>query len=145
MARARAPRLVTGRTMYNVQGLEEVRQLLEILQKEAPQIYKEELESAGTIIKNSAKSKVHNISGALNSSINTKSKFTETKQQVSVIAGGRAAPHAHLVEFGHRQINKNGEVVGDVPAHPFLRTAFEEYRETLLQKLSQAINRLTSR
>lgn len=146
MARARRgnARLVTGRSMFNIEGLEEVRQLLETLRTQAPDVYKTELEYAGEMIKNSAKSKIHNETGALGASVKTQSKFTATKQQVSVIAGGVQAPHAHLVEFGHRQITKTGQIIGDVPAHPFLRPAYEEYKEMLIQKLTQAINRLTS-
>lgn len=146
MARARNgnARLVTGRSMFNIEGLEEVKNLLETLRSKAPDIYRTELEHAGEIIKNSAKSKIHDDTGALSASVKTQSKFTVKKQQVSVIAGGVQAPHAHLVEFGHRQITKTGQVLGDVPAHPFMRPAYEEYKEMLIQKLTQAIDRLAS-
>jgi len=35
------------------------------------------------------------------------------------------APHAWLVEFGHALI-RNGQVIGHVPAHPFMRPAKEK-------------------
>lgn len=57
--------------------------------------------------------------GALKKSIST---------QKSLYEGGgyivkAAAPHAHLVEFGHIMVTRGGRVVGHVPAHPFLHKA----------------------
>ena len=34
-----------------------------------------------------------------------------------------AAPHAHLVEYGHAMVTHDGRTVGHVAAHPFLRLA----------------------
>ena len=43
-----------------------------------------------------------------------------------VRAGGtKKSAHAHLVEFGHAQVTKDGRIVGHVPPHPFLRPALE--------------------
>ncbi len=42
------------------------------------------------------------------------------------------APHAHLVEFGHRIKKENGEYDGHVPPHPFLRPARDEVLNNLL-------------
>jgi hypothetical protein len=147
MARARRgnARLVTGRSMFNIEGLEEVKDLLKALQNEAPEVYSQELKDGVIRMKAIALSHIKDDTGALSESATTKSSNRQNKRMESLIFGGIVAPHAHLVEFGHRQMSKSGEVVGDVPAHPFLRTAFEEYREILLQKLNQAIDRLTSR
>jgi len=73
------------------------------------------------------------------------------------------APHAHLVEFGHRIVvggtvarkdgslkggGKNrgaGRVVGFVPPRPFLRPAFQQNKENMLrryrQKLIEGLNK----
>lgn len=80
-------RIATGRTMNNVEGLGEVRELLERLKARVPSEYQRELTDAGMHIKNIAQSHVNNISGALSSSIRKESKFTQTKQQVNVKAG----------------------------------------------------------
>ena len=125
-----------------IEGLEEVRDLFDTLRREAPEEYKKELQNAGSMIESSAKSKVNSVTGNLKESFRTKEKFTETIQKVSVIAGGTKAPHAHLVEYGHRQVTSKGEVVGDVPAHPFLRPAFEQHKEALVKRLTEAIERL---
>lgn len=67
---------------------------------------------------------------------------TEDGQPYALIGpmgkGGRIGKAAHLVEYGHRMVTGGksrlnaagqfvggGTVVGDVPAHPFLRPAFE--------------------
>ena len=131
-----------AKNAVNVTGLQEVRDLFDTLMREAPEAYKHELQKAGDVIENSAKSKVNSVTGNLKSSFRTKEMFTEKKQKVSVMAGGAKAPHAHLVEYGHRQVTSKGEVVGDVPAHPFLRPAFEEHKEALVKSLVQAIDRL---
>ena len=40
------------------------------------------------------------------------------------------APHAHLVEFGTgARYHKNGKYVGQVSAQPFLRPAFDAYKQ----------------
>lgn len=75
----------------------------------------------------------------------------------SVIAGVdlKRAPHAHLVEYGHRQIvggraerddrhlkGKAGREVGFVPAHPYLRPAIAATRWAIVQIIESALKRL---
>ena len=36
------------------------------------------------------------------------------------------APHAHLVEYGHAMVTHEGDTIGHVPAHSFLRRAKNE-------------------
>lgn len=140
--RIRTGNSISGVTMFNMHGMDEVIQMLRSLQSRAPDVYNQELYQAGLRIASSAKSKVHDVSGALSSSIHLSDDTNKSRPKVSIIAGGVAAPHAHLVEFGHRQLNKKGEVIGDVPAHSFLRNAFDGYKERLLNDLRQAIGRL---
>ena len=143
MARSRT-RFVSGRTMASIEGLEDVKALLRTLRDEAPQVYDQELKDGALQMKSIALSHIKNDSGALSESGKVKSVATQSKRMESLIFGGIIAPHAHLVEFGHRKITKTGEIGEDVPAHPFLRTAFEQYKDILLQKLMQAIDRLAS-
>ena len=56
--------------------------------------------------------------GALRRSIKAKIKSRRGSTTVSVVG----ARHAHLVEYGHRQV-VDGKVVGLVPAYPFTRPA----------------------
>lgn len=52
---------------------------------------------------------------------------------------GAFAPHAHLVESGHRlTVGKNGRVVGHVPPHPFFEPAIEAVKARLPQIVGEA-------
>ena len=52
----------------------------------------------------------------------------------------RAAMHAGPVEAGH-QIVRNGRVVGHVPAHPFMRPAFDALKARLVREIETALDR----
>jgi hypothetical protein len=55
---------------------------------------------------------------------------------VFVKYGGKKAPHAHLVEFGHRQVNAKGEQTGTVAGKPFLTPAGENARRRIAPRLA---------
>lgn len=137
MAR-KAKRIKTGNSMYNLDGFEEVRELLQSLQDRAPELVDQELETAARNIEADAKGYIKSKSGHLASSI----KVQKSKARYKIIAGGASAPHAHLVEFGHRMVNENGQVIGDVPPHPFLRRAFEKNKAKMIASITKAIGRL---
>lgn len=71
------------------------------------------------------------------------------QDHADVDAGALGSPVAHLVEFGHQLVaggtlrSGEGHVVGHVPAHPFLRPAYDAQREAMVaavgEKLKQAI------
>lgn len=43
------------------------------------------------------------------------------------------APHAHLVEFGTAaRYHKDGKYVGQAPAQPFMRPAFDQYKQEVV-------------
>jgi HK97 gp10 family phage protein len=56
----------------------------------------------------------------------------------AVYTNPRRAPHAQLVEFGHRMVI-DGEEKGMVPPHPFMRPAFESLAPTLLKEITDAV------
>lgn len=59
-----------------------------------------------------------------------KKKKSKVKRGTAV--AGAFAPHAQLVEYGHDlKVTKGGEVLGHVPAHPFVRPAEQAVREKL--------------
>lgn len=55
------------------------------------------------------------------------------------------AGHAHLVEYGHAMINRHGEGVGFVDAHPFLVPALEENRERIKKTIKDRIRKYLDR
>lgn len=63
--------------------------------------------------------------GVLRESIKAqKSKKNKKETSTSWIVKA-GAPHSHLIEYGHAQVTKGGEVIGHVPAHPFLQPAVD--------------------
>jgi len=72
-------------------------------------------------------SRIHDVTGYLRK--HTTSNFNRLKLEGVV---REKAPHAHLVEFGHK---------GPAPApeHPTMRPAFEEERPNLIRGLEEAI------
>jgi hypothetical protein len=62
----------------------------------------------------------------------------------SVIAGVdlKRAPHAHLVEYGHIAVTREGRGVAQVPAYPFLRPAVASVRWAIVQIIESALKRL---
>jgi len=71
--------------------------------------------------------RIHDVTGYLRK--HTTSNFNRLKLEGVV---REKAPHAHLVEFGHK---------GPAPApeHPTMRPAFEEERPNLIRGLEEAI------
>lgn len=92
-----------GTTSTAITGLDEVKYLLASLLDVAPELYWEILEKYGQKIHDEALTGFENKTGNLRRSFTIKKKKTENTQRVTVSAGGKKAPHAHLVEFGHRQ------------------------------------------
>lgn len=69
--------------------------------------------------------------------------FKSIKKKPSKIHSGQVivgafAPHAHLVEYGHAQVDHSGHVIGHVPARPFLRPA-EEAVKARLREIIQGV------
>lgn len=94
---------------------------------------------------------IHSLSGELVSHMIAET-VEKDRNHVDVVVGALGAPHAHLVEYGHQLVkggplDGDGKVVGHVPAHPFLRPAYDEQQEnavraiglTLFEKIDQAV------
>ena len=151
-----ARRIKTGNSFDNA-GFKELENLLKSLSERSPEVYAEELEKAARNVETDAKSNVNDKTGQIRSSIILKKYAGQKSVSFTVSAGGINAPHAHLVEFGHRIITdgqtinipgvgfrklKKGEVLGDVPAHPFLRKAFDENKTSIEKALETALDKL---
>lgn len=138
-----AKRIKTGNRMNQITGFGELEDLLKSLADQSIEVYEKELEKVASVIENNTKSNITDgPTGNLKSSVTLKKASGKKRVSYKISAGGAKAPHAHLVEFGHRIITKNGDVVGDVPAHPFLRKAFEENKSNIETALNNALNEL---
>lgn len=79
--------------------------------------------------------------GDLRRSIRTRQRSRRDVIETRVIAGGREAPHGHLVEFGtapHRQPRRGTTHPGAEP-HPFLRPAYYQKERETREKLRNAL------
>ncbi len=82
--------------------------------------------------------------GNLAASLKTRTRDRDGKIAGEVVA---AAPHAHLVEYGHKIVtggklgmNERGKDTGKtVPPHPFLRPAAEEMADLVIERVATAI------
>jgi hypothetical protein len=128
------------KSMPEVKGLREVQRLLSILLTDVPAVYEDLLETVGRMMEVDTKAGIKVLTGNLMSSVRLRKTFTAKTHRVSVIAGGRKAPHAHLVEFGHRMMTKDGRVVGDVEGKAFMRKAFDKNIPFLISESEKAID-----
>lgn len=76
--------------------------------------------------------------GNLKKSIRTKFSKDELGADVGPTYG-KGGSHAHLIEFGHRLVTKDGRSIGHVPAHPFIAPAAEEERPKYISDMKLAI------
>lgn len=109
--------------------------------------------AGGQVVRDEAKTLAPVESGRLKSAIYLAyrdGKSTDERVVYSVTWNSKAAPHGHLLEFGHWQthatyIGKDGNwhsgkplaVPKWIPAHPFLRPALDATRGTMVQAMIQ--------
>ncbi len=90
---------------------------------------------AMTPVLKAARGKVPVSSGKLKKSLAKKRKVYSRAHVVWQGVGVKRgmAPHAWIVEHGHRVVSADG-VLGFVPPRPFLRPAFNENQQNVLQR-----------
>lgn len=54
----------------------------------------------------------------------------------------KKGPHAYLVEYGHAMVSHSGEVVGQVPPHPYFRPAVDENAGRMLNEMENELGKL---
>lgn len=131
-----------------IQGVGELQeQLIKVLPSSARTILRRAVRQAARVIRDDAKRRAPRDSGQLKKGIKEK----ETAPGVGQV-GARVfvskAPHAHLIEYGHRQMYKNPRNTGElrqsqktpfVAAQPFMRPAFEENYSAAHEQMREAI------
>ena len=56
------------------------------------------------------------------------------------VYGGGKAPHIHLLEYGHRQLTKDGKEVGFVKGQHFFEDASKQFEETHYQDVQEFLD-----
>lgn len=129
-----------GTHLTHVQGIDEVMALFSTLERINEEKYKRFLEARADMILKDYTGRIHSVTGNLVRSSRVRKSYTDKRIAVSVVSGGKIAPHAHLVEFGHRQITKSGEIKGDVPGKHYLRDSFEKNARDIESKMLQILD-----
>lgn len=82
--------------------------------------------------------------GNLQRSLMTKPGKSDTYAAAFTKADRKVAPHAHLIEYGHRITRTNGRqgFIGSVAPRPFFRPALDATRGTVRRMVTQGIKRL---
>jgi HK97 gp10 family phage protein len=100
------------------------------------------LEKAAAPIEAAAKQGVPKLSGGLADSITIARVPAETKSGAAVAVGHNkpGGSHAHLVELGtDPRYHKDGKFVGQMPAQPYLRPAFDQKKGEAVRIARRAI------
>jgi len=117
-----------------LEGLDDFqRRLLEVAQrrlpKETPKIMRKIGSKARTAIAKEARSKVKKRDNVYHKRFKRGKVFKdpEGKFVVRVI---NSAPHAHLIEYGHRQVTKNGQEVGFVTGKKVMKNGIDNFNSS---------------
>lgn len=128
-----------------IEGMKEVENALNQLPKAAGKsALRTALRKAAKPIAPAAKAYAPVRSGKLKDSIKIMTTVKKSQQgevkdpKLPHVFVGSTAPHAHLVEFGHA-IVRNGEIVGQASPHAFLRPAWDENKNTVLENFKKII------
>lgn len=131
-----------------IQGVGELKeQLINALPKTARTILRRAIRQAARVIRDDAKRRAPRESGRLRKGIKEK-ETTPGAGQVGARVFVSKAPHAHLIEYGHRQMYKNPRNTGElrqsqktpfVAAQPFMRPAFDENYAAAHEQMREAI------
>lgn len=132
-----------------VQGLAEVdAKLHKLANKLADRSLRKAVEAGLVVMADAVRDRTPEKTGLLKSSVGGR-VATSQKQGalVGVVGFGNEGYVARLVEFGHRvrakakngKSKKSGAVVGHVPAHPFMRPAFDESKDAAVEAFTETI------
>jgi len=116
-----------------VQGLAELRKKLRSAGPElAARALEKALQAGGAVIEKAMRARTPVKEGTLVADLHTTVEMAPNGTAGRALIGfGKEGHKARWVEFGHRQVahgtaEKGRREIGHVPAHPFMRPAFEE-------------------
>lgn len=132
------------------------RELAKLPLKIQNKIVKKMVREGAKIVQRDAKQKAPRKSGRLKSAIIVRAKTRRELRPNTVAAKvmirtkatkrGKIAPHAHLIEYGHQQVvggklGSGGKVVGFVAARPFMRPAFDNNKQKIVNTMRRIFGR----
>jgi len=129
--------------MFNIEdkGMDEFRDALTYFEKNFPKESKKMLRKVGlkarNIVRKQAKKKVNKLTGNYLKSIKKGRVFVSDTNEITVrvYPSSKIAPHAHLIERGHRNVSKDGSEHGFTPG----KYVFEDAGRKIEQEYTKII------
>lgn len=124
-------------------GTEEFTNAINTVMRRAPDRIIVKLESVGRKVAKEVKDNVSVESGKAKASISTKRvnkvMGVYTKE---IVSNNKKAPHWHLYEKGHRQLNRRGEEIGFIPGANTVERVMAAMEDDINADLQIWMNRL---
>lgn len=119
---------------FQLTGLTEFqRDLLEVAQRRLPresfQIMRKIGNKARTVVAKEARSRVKKDTGMYHKRFKRGKVFKDDEGKI-VVRVINSAPHAHLIEYGHRQVSSNGTETGFVPGKKVMENGIEKFNSS---------------
>lgn len=117
-----------------VKGLTELQKdLLQVAQRDLPQetakIMRKIGSKARTEVARSSRQKVNKVTGNYHKKFK-RGKVFKGQNGETVVRVINSAPHAHLIEYGHRQVTKDGEEIGWVDGKFVLENGMKKFDDS---------------
>ncbi|OMC81869.1 hypothetical protein BK128_21545 [Viridibacillus sp. FSL H7-0596] len=117
-----------------IEGLSEFqRDLLDVAQRRLPRetykIMRKIGSKARTQVAKHARSKVKKDSGNYHKKFKRGRVFKDAEGQI-VVRVINSAPHGHLIEYGHRQVTKDGHEIGFVPGKKVMEQGMGQFESS---------------
>lgn len=130
---------------FEVKGLEELEKEVLRLAKKYPKESKKFLQKQGNKLKakakKKAKSKLKEKTGNYLKGFK-RGKVYKYNQEEDTVRVYNYMPHAHLIEYGHRIVGKNGKEHGFKKGHFILEGAREEFQDEFIKAADDFINEI---
>ncbi|WLR52462.1 HK97 gp10 family phage protein [Bacillus tianshenii] len=122
-----------------IEGLTEFqRDLLEVAQRKLPKESKKAMRKVGskarTQVARRARKEVNKVTGTYQKRWKRGKVFIGENKEI-VVRVYNSAPHAHLIEDGHRQVTKDGREVGFVRGKHVLEKSMKEFEDREIEKM----------
>lgn len=127
-----------------IQGLEGIEEKLRSAgTKLAAKALRRALRVGGNVLRDEIRARTPVETGILRKNVKLRvSVSAKREESIAKVGFGRQTVVARAVELGHRQLThkKQGKKqVGQVPAHPFIRPAFEAAKQKAIDAFAQTI------
>lgn len=128
-------------SMVTIEGMQELEKALQKVGGSVAGVMKYAVSEASKPILEDGRSRIHSIDHDLEGSMGAALRNGKT----GIWEGIRVGPqppkgaHGHLVEFGHRMVTHDGRVVGNVPAHPFMRPAIRAQKGAAVARIDEIL------